>query len=104
MTFIFILVIYIIICLLCALSGSNKSTGYGGAFLLCLFLSPVIGLIIALVAPYKIDYSQKDQVTSNKYICKYCKYQSSDKSYYCPRCLRDSDGLTVEQNKIKYSS
>ena len=38
----------IILSALIALIGRNRSIGYGWSFLLCLFVSPIIGLIIIL--------------------------------------------------------
>jgi ABC-type multidrug transport system permease subunit len=35
---------------LMALLGRNRSIGYGWSFVLCLFLSPIIGLIIILLS------------------------------------------------------
>jgi len=42
------LVILVIISALVALLGKNREIGYGWSFVLCLFLSPIIGLIIIL--------------------------------------------------------
>lgn len=42
-------------CALFALAGRNRKIGYGWSFLLCLFVSPLIGLIITL-------FSKKKQV------------------------------------------
>ncbi len=38
----------VIISALVALVGKNRKIGYGWSFVLCLFLSPIIGLIIIL--------------------------------------------------------
>ena len=38
----------VIISALVALIGRNRKIGYGWSFVLCLFLSPIIGLIIIL--------------------------------------------------------
>ncbi|MCE1169032.1 MAG: hypothetical protein LWX70_13155 [Sphingobacteriia bacterium] len=42
------LVILIVVSALVATLGSNRKIGYGWSLVLCLFLSPVIGLIIIL--------------------------------------------------------
>ena len=44
----------VIISALVALLGKNRKIGYGWSFVLCLFLSPIIGLIIILFSK-KID-------------------------------------------------
>ena len=92
------LFVYVSICAVCATAGSSKSTGYWGCFFLCFFFTPIIGLIVGLVSPYK-----KDPKIIVSYKCKHCQYVAQQNSYYCPRCQKDSDGFTVEENKIKYS-
>lgn len=42
------LIFGIIISALIALIGKNRKIGYGWSFVLCLFLTPIIGLIIIL--------------------------------------------------------
>jgi phosphoglycerol transferase MdoB-like AlkP superfamily enzyme len=43
-----LLIFGIIISALVALLGKNRKIGYGWSFVLCLFLTPIIGLIIIL--------------------------------------------------------
>lgn len=43
-----VLFIAVIISALVALIGKDRKIGYGWSFVLCLFLSPIIGLIIIL--------------------------------------------------------
>lgn len=45
--------IAVIISALVALLGRNRKIGYGWSFVLCLFLSPIIGLIIILFSKKK---------------------------------------------------
>ena len=47
------LFISIIISALIALIGKDRNIGYGWSFVLCLFLSPLIGLIIILFSKKK---------------------------------------------------
>ena len=42
------IIILVILAALVALLGKNRKIGYGWSFVLCLFLSPIIGLIIIL--------------------------------------------------------
>jgi phosphate/sulfate permease len=58
MIFIFI---WIGLCFLVALAGTEKSLGYWGTFFISLLLSPLLGLIIALVSGSRI----KRKVSSN---------------------------------------
>lgn len=47
------IVIWLISSLLIALVGKNRKIGYGWSLVLCLFLSPLIGLIIILFSKKK---------------------------------------------------
>lgn len=42
------IILWLIVCLLVALVGTNRRIGYGWTLLICLFASPLIGLIVAL--------------------------------------------------------
>jgi hypothetical protein len=42
------IVILVILAALVALLGKDRKIGYGWSFVLCLFLSPIIGIIIIL--------------------------------------------------------
>lgn len=44
---------WIIACLLTALVGRNRKIGYGWTLVFCIFLSPLIGLIIGLCSKKK---------------------------------------------------
>ena len=44
----FFLFVNVVISLLVAMLGRNRKIGYGWSFLMCLVLSPIIGLIIIL--------------------------------------------------------
>lgn len=48
-----VLIIAILISALVALIGKDRKIGYGWSFVLCLFLSPIIGLIIILFSKKK---------------------------------------------------
>ena len=58
------LIILIIISALVALLGKDRKIGYGWSFVLCLFLSPIIGLIIILFSKKKdvefVDVNKQD--------------------------------------------
>jgi hypothetical protein len=47
------IIVLVIISALVALIGSNRNIGYGWSFILCLFLTPIIGLIIILFSKKK---------------------------------------------------
>ena len=44
---------FIAMCALVALIGRNRKIGYGWSFFACLFLSPIVGLIITLCSKKK---------------------------------------------------
>ena len=50
-----VIVLQIIVSALIALLGKDRKIGYGWAFVLCLFLSPIIGLIIILCSKKKVQ-------------------------------------------------
>ena len=58
------LIIFIPLCALIALLGKNREIGYGWGFLLCMFLTPIIGLIIILFSK-KIDVDFVDMEKEN---------------------------------------
>jgi ABC-type multidrug transport system permease subunit len=47
------LVFLVIASALVALLGANRNIGYGWSFVLCLFITPIIGLIIILFSKKK---------------------------------------------------
>lgn len=48
------LLLLVVMAALAALLGMNRKIGYGWSFALCLFLSPIIGIIIILFSK-KVD-------------------------------------------------
>ena len=60
----FMILPWIIMCLLFALVGKNRKIGYGWTLVICLFASPLIGLIVALCSKKKgtefIDADKED--------------------------------------------
>ena len=51
-----IVIIWVVISALVALLGEKREIGYGWSLVLCLFLSPIIGLIIILLSKKKVDF------------------------------------------------
>lgn len=60
-------VLLVILAALVALIGKNRKIGYGWSFALCLFLSPIIGLIIILFSKKK-DTVEFIDVRKDSYI------------------------------------
>lgn len=89
---------WLICSLIVGVVGQNKTIGFGGSFALSLFLSPLIGFIVAIASPRK----QKPQAPKT-YKCNHCQLVSQQYSYYCPRCKKDNEGFTEEENKQKFT-
>jgi hypothetical protein len=47
------IIFWLLMCVLIALLGKNRKIGYGWGLFFCLFLSPLIGLIIILCSKKK---------------------------------------------------
>lgn len=62
----FILIIDVIISLLIALLGKKRTIGFGWSFALCLFFSPIIGLVVTLCFKKKdvefFDVKKNDEI------------------------------------------
>ncbi len=59
------IIILIILAALAALLGKDRKIGYGWSFVLCLFLSPIIGIIIILFSKKNSEIDFVD-VNENK--------------------------------------
>jgi len=56
------ILILVVISALVALIGKDRKIGYGWSFVLCLFLSPIIGLIIILFSKKKdVEFVDADK-------------------------------------------
>lgn len=84
------LLIAIACCFLIAKLGNNRKIGYWKLFFVCLLLSPLVGLVVAILNPLA-------------YGCLSCNLIRYDDNIYCPRCGHDKDQKTIEENIIKYS-
>lgn len=59
---VFFLLMNIIICAVVALLGKNRNIGYGWSLVLCLVLSPIIGIIIILCSKKKdVEFTEIDK-------------------------------------------
>lgn len=90
------LVLWLFLCLIVSLAGTNKPIGYWKVFFISLVLSPLIGLIIALCSS---DFKSPNPI----YKCNHCGYRTEMFSYYCPRCGKDNDGYTIEENQQRFN-
>lgn len=83
-------IVYLMFCFIFAAAGSGKSIGYWGAFFCCVFITPVIGLIIAIA-------SSREYVI----VCKHCQHKTKQDTptppEFCPKCDKNQIGLTSAQ-------
>lgn len=79
-----VVIIWIGLSFLVALTGSGKKVGYWGVFFLSLLLSPLIGLIIGLVSGK----------TKNIRRCAFCNHVTPN--VFCDACGKDVSGRTRE--------
>lgn len=91
----FYFIVWVGLCFLVAMIGTNRNIGYWGTFAISLFLSPLIGLIVALIS--------KEVVIVKEYTCKQCGFKTKVNSHFCPACDKDDKGLKKEdyQNKTE---
>jgi phosphate/sulfate permease len=85
----FYFIVWVGLCFLVAMIGTNKNVGYWGTFFISLFFSPLIGGIVALI-------SSETQAPIKVYTCKHCGLQSKVNSHFCPACEKDDHGKKKE--------
>lgn len=59
-----IVILWVLLCLLCGFVLSDKKSGFWGTFFLCLFLSPLLGVIISATSGNKEVEQTKKQTKS----------------------------------------
>ena len=60
------IIFVIILAALVALLGKDRKIGYGWSFVLCVFLSPIVGLVIILFSKKNTDVEFIDVNQENK--------------------------------------
>ena len=101
--FIFLIGIYF----LPAIIGRNKKNSTSILLLNLLLGWTIIGWIVSLVWASTVEENMNRQTafeTPKHYTCRHCGLISNENSYYCPRCLKDPEGFTKEENLNKYKS
>lgn len=76
--------IYIGLSLFVANVGKGRKTGYFGALVICLIISPLIGYWIV-----------KGFFTKTTYKCKWCNHVIYEAASSCPKCLKNDAGEMV---------
>ncbi len=76
---------YVLVCTICAQVAEKKSIGVTGCFFICLFFTPIIGLLVGALSPYP-PKEEKIKITKPKKECKNCNLYVGDNDVYCSNC------------------
>lgn len=82
--------IYLVICLIVGAIGAARRCGFFIAFIVSLFASPIIGLLVVIVSPAK---AQPQTPSLIWYKCRWCGYRSQINHDHCPKCALDDKGV-----------
>jgi hypothetical protein len=109
-----IIVFWIGLALLVGVIGKNKKIGFGGAFFLAILLSPLIGLVIALLSKPKKDINEEHKFLAFKEMAKKAEFKGQidqaidyymDSLYHLENDYKNINNKKLEegrQNHIKY--
>ena len=70
-----IVIFWIGLALLVGVVGKNRKIGFAGAFLLAILLSPIIGLVIALLSKPKKDINEEHKFLAYKELAKKAEFK-----------------------------
>ena len=70
-----IIILWIGFALLVGVVGKKRQIGFGGAFFLALLLSPIIGLVIALLSKIKKDIKEEHKFLAYKELAKKAEFK-----------------------------
>jgi phosphate/sulfate permease len=70
-----IVIFWIGLALIVGVVGKNRKIGFAGAFLLAILLSPIIGLVIALLSKTKKDIIEEHKFLAYKELAKEAEFK-----------------------------
>lgn len=101
MGFLFIIFFWLIFCVLVAAYANQKGLSALGFFILSLLLSPLIGILVALIQPNNEQVLSSRMLSSGKCRqCPDCAELVKSKARVCKHCGRDLELPSNEEIKI----
>lgn len=106
-----IVILWIGLALLVGVAGKNKNIGFGGAFFLALLLSPLIGLIIALLSKPKKDINEEHKFLAFKELAKKAEFKGQidqaidhymDSLYHLENDYKNLSNRKLEEGRQKH--
>ena len=97
--------LWVAFAVLVAFVGRERKIGFWSTLILSLLLSPLVGLIIALLSkPRPVVIQSKVTVSESKTAvgprkCSYCGFDDRTGVPFCPGCGKDASGKTTEDYK-----
>ncbi len=90
--FIIIIIAYLLAVFILSIIGGKREIGSAKAFIISLFLTPVVGIIYVSHSP------RNGIVYFERYYCERCGLEFTEKSTYCPVC--EKEGYKIKLKKI----